>query len=477
MKYVLSCVIILLLAIVIVTGFVSIQFDSNIIRPQIVDYFETEYNLEADIGNMSLNWRNGIGINISNLIVNDIETTHPLMKANQVFVALDLISFLKRICIVKNISIDNAEIFVLRHSNGSLNWNLWSSEGAGSVPAKISYNKSAGGELKWNQDLQEVQVNRLTLSYLDYTLTPTLYYKFQPGQFQIQQDMFKRIKMFNFKTLSQSRGSQFLELEGIYQQEIDTLSLSISYNQDEIKIDGEIENIREKPVFKGNVYFHQLDIDTNRGAGDTLEHGLQGVLTGSLEGRVTDLQLSKLTDNIFMTGAVDARKGAILNVNIVSEVLKGIVPVPGWTEKLFNDVPADLKAILTGSNTAFDMFQGKLVMKERLVSSQEISLNHADYLMTASGSYGVTTTEDIHFDARIIFLERMSDYLTSKIQQFDHLKNTQGRIVIPFQMLGKVNGALKIKPELGFIAKKILKGQSEKIVSAGTSLVDELIGE
>jgi hypothetical protein len=168
-------------------------------------------------------------------------------------------------------------------------------------------------------------------------------------------------------------------------------------------------------------------------------------------------------------GAVVLR-GALLNVNIVNDLLYGLErelgQLPLIDRSAFDRVRQKNPKMFSSSNTAFNDLRGDIRIENGRVHSKGLVLKSSDYEIFGEG--WVSFDSQMHLNTTIVFSSAATQNLISELKAFKYLTNDRGQLVLPVSLTGSLT-----KPGLGFgaLAKKI---QDSAIDSAADKLKDKL---
>lgn len=158
-------------------------------------------------------------------------------------------------------------------------------------------------------------------------------------------------------------------------------------------------------------------------------------------------------------GKAEVINGALLDVNLAESVLSGAT---GITQAV-NFVPADVKdkypSIFRSKDTEFKQLKGSAVISDGKARTEDLVISAAEFETQGKGWFAFDQTVD--FRALLLLSEKLSQDIMNRTRETKGLANNEGRLVIPFNLSGKLPGA-KPQPDIGYIAQAMGKGALQR---------------
>jgi hypothetical protein len=197
--------------------------------------------------------------------------------------------------------------------------------------------------------------------------------------------------------------------------------------------------------------------------------GSDGNLTGNLQQLRYNLNaaLADPKGSAEGTVALTLKDATLKGTNIATSVLQAVKGIPFLSGSLLDAVPADEQ---NSNNTAISSATGNFRIGSASVRTDDFVVVSPLFTLTASGRAGFDTSLDLR--ASIVFTEKFSATLASKMSEVQRLFDDKKRLVVPLQIQGTTAKPL-ILPE---IEKLIKLGATKALQDNAGKLLGDVLG-
>lgn len=175
------------------------------------------------------------------------------------------------------------------------------------------------------------------------------------------------------------------------------------------------------------------------------------------------------------TAKAEIVNGAVLDINLAEEVLKGITGLPGLTVFISPRVRERYPQVFSTRDTEFEEFKASFILEKGKMRTSDLRITSSDYRVAGRGW--------IDFDSRVdmksllTLSKELSEDLEEDVQELKYISSDEGLIEIPFAITGKLPDA-KPKPDMGHLTTlveraTIRKGKEE----LKKQVLDKLLSE
>ena len=188
-------------------------------------------------------------------------------------------------------------------------------------------------------------------------------------------------------------------------------------------------------------------------------HNIRGSVNMDLEITGAGKDWNTIQKALKGQGKAEVINGALLDVNLAESVLSGATGL----SSAVNFVPADVRnkypAIFSSKDTEFKQLRGSATISDGKARTDDLVISAAEFEAQGKGWFAFDHTVD--FRALLLLSEKLSQDIINRAQQTKGLANNEGRLVIPFNLSGKLPGA-KPKPDIGYIAQAMGRGALQR---------------
>lgn len=162
--------------------------------------------------------------------------------------------------------------------------------------------------------------------------------------------------------------------------------------------------------------------------------------------------------------------GAVLNINLADEVLRGLTGVPGLTFLGSPSTKEKYPQVFSSQDTTFDEFRSSFIIDKGKMETKDLKITSKDYLITGKG--WMNLDGKVNLKSQLALSETFSDDLKTDIPDLKYIANNKNRIVIPFSITGMLPKA-KVKPDIPYIAKLVQRSGIREVIKELSSGSDE----
>ncbi len=170
------------------------------------------------------------------------------------------------------------------------------------------------------------------------------------------------------------------------------------------------------------------------------------------------------------TAKTEIIDGAVLDINLTDEVLKGVTGVPGLTFLISPATKDKYPQIFTSQDTEFDEFKSSFIIEKGKMGTKNLKITSKDYSIRGKGWMNLDGKIDLK--SRLILSQEFSEDLETDIPDTKYITNNDKRVEIPFTITGTLPKA-KAKPDIPYLAKLIQRAGIRDVIEGLTSDSEE----
>ncbi len=213
------------------------------------------------------------------------------------------------------------------------------------------------------------------------------------------------------------------------------------------------------PRFAATATVKGMDLTQILRATSRSAHNIRGSINMDLDVTGAGKDWNAIQKTLKGQAKAEVINGALLDVNLAESVLSGATGI----SNAVNFVPADVRnkypSIFNSKDTEFRQLKGSATISDGKVRTDDLVISAAEFETQGKGWFAFDHTVD--FRALLLLSEKLSQDITNRAQQAKGLANSEGRLVIPFNLSGKLPGA-KPRPDIGYIAQALGKGALQR---------------
>lgn len=438
-----------------------LRFDPNQYRPLIESKLSETLGIQAEIGSLSLGWKDGLAIEAGGIRLQNAPGEIPFLETESLFIRFDPFLLLRGKLILSKLSIVKPNVLLVRKADGSVNWPNRRG-GRGSAESR-----AAGLVLL----LSDLTVEGGNLSYRDETSLPAQAVNLEGVEGRLTQTVPGGPLAFDAeaKILAEGRGGE-IETEGRFYPIDGRVEFVGHLFEDHIVLKGEARLFGASPQYQGKLEVRGLDTEQlfipSRG-----EVYLSGRAEGEFKFEGTGRNAEELKRSLRAEGTLQIQDGAFRNLNVIDAILSRITPLPGLRGVLLGAVPETFQPVLQSQDTPFDQLQGNVSVENGIVTFPSLAMLGPDYLVEASGA--VNFELDMNFQARLVLTGDLSEFLVSRVNELSLLANPESQLVVPFLVRGRWPEA-KPQPDLAYLTQRLIVDQGSQLLQKGLEALSKL---
>lgn len=170
------------------------------------------------------------------------------------------------------------------------------------------------------------------------------------------------------------------------------------------------------------------------------------------------------------TAKTEIVEGAVLDINLTDDVLRGITGVPGLSFLISPSTKDKYPQIFTEQDTEFDEFKSSFIIEKGRMETSNLRISSKDYSITGKGWTNLDGKLDLK--SRLILSPVFSNDLRTDMPDLKYITNSKDQIEIPFTITGTLPKA-KAKPDIPYLAKLVQKAGIRDVIEGLTSGPDE----
>lgn len=192
------------------------------------------------------------------------------------------------------------------------------------------------------------------------------------------------------------------------------------------------------------------------------EPQLQGRL--GLDARFTALGLTgpRIEQTLSGSGRMTLRDGAILNLNLLREVLGKLSVLPGLMNRLKERLPEDYRERLNARDTKLEPVDQPFQITGNQLLLNPIKLATENFQLTGSG--GVSRNGALSFQNWILIDPQLSQAMITSVRELEYLLDGAGWMAIPIRIQGTTDKP-SILPDLAYVAQKLAVRKTQELIS------------
>jgi len=163
------------------------------------------------------------------------------------------------------------------------------------------------------------------------------------------------------------------------------------------------------------------------------------------------------------TAKAEILDGAVLDINLADEVLKGITGVPGLTLFFSSQTKEKYPQVFTAQDTEFEEFKSSFVIERGKMKTRNLRITSKDYAITAKGWINLEGKVDLK--SVLVLSREFSENLETDVPDLRYITNRDDRVEIPFSISGTLPKA-KPKPDIAYLAKLVQRAGMRKVIDS-----------
>lgn len=158
-------------------------------------------------------------------------------------------------------------------------------------------------------------------------------------------------------------------------------------------------------------------------------------------------------------------------INIAESVLGSLTGIPGLSDLISPNVRRKYPELFGMDDTVFEVFSGKMTLKNGEVLLDEIALAARDYRLDGKGSIQLDNALDIAMT--FVASQDLTGDLIRSVKKIQYLTDANGRFNLPLRLAGSMP-TIRARPDMQYITRQL----SSSLVQTGLSKgLDALLGK
>jgi len=174
------------------------------------------------------------------------------------------------------------------------------------------------------------------------------------------------------------------------------------------------------------------------------------------------------------TAKAEIIDGAVLDINLADEVLKGVTGVPGLTLFISPQIKEKYPQVFMAQDTEFDEFKSSFTIEKGEMETRNLRITSKDYSITAKGWMNLDGKVDLN--SVLVLSTKFSEDLETDVPDLRYITNRDDLVEIPFSIAGTLPKA-KPKPDIAYLAKLAQRASIRKVIDSINSGPEEPVEE
>jgi hypothetical protein len=192
-----------------------------------------------------------------------------------------------------------------------------------------------------------------------------------------------------------------------------------------------------------------------RGEDDGLADRVDGTVDASATLRGVAGPPKVLRKSLEGVARIDARDGAVKDVNLLDGVIGGLRDLPVVGDLLGKRVREKRPALLSAGNTRFDRLTASARIAGGAARTNDLVLTAPDYTVTMSGTIGLAGNVDA--EGTLTTGKGLTADIVASIREARFITNDAGLIAVPFRVTGRLPD-VKVKPDPSLLVRALEGG-------------------
>ena len=140
-------------------------------------------------------------------------------------------------------------------------------------------------------------------------------------------------------------------------------------------------------------------------------------------------------------------------MNLAADLLETLSLIPGLQIAIPEKLRLQYPAVFGDAETRFRDMRGKLVVRDGLVLVDNLRLVAKDYSLRAVGSISLDAVADLR--SSFVASQALTESLVAEVKAMRYLRNSDGRVEIPFRQAGDLPEGLRPIPDKEYLLKQV----------------------
>jgi len=167
----------------------------------------------------------------------------------------------------------------------------------------------------------------------------------------------------------------------------------------------------------------------------------------------------QIKPNLKGTAKAEIIDGAVLDINLAEEVLKGITGIPGLTVFISPRVRDRYPQVFSARDTEFEEFKASFILEQGKMRTNDLRITSSDYRVTGRGWIDLDSRVDMK--SLLTLSQEFSEDMEEDMPELKYITSNKGLVEIPFAISGKLPDA-KPKPDMSYLTTMVERATIRK---------------
>ena len=189
---------------------------------------------------------------------------------------------------------------------------------------------------------------------------------------------------------------------------------------------------------------------------------LVGMLDLSFQGNGIGKSWEQISNSLAGQGNLNLDQAAVLNLNLLKEILGKMSMIPGLIDRLKQQLPEKYWDKLNEKDTSISNIQQNFDIRNGILTM--------DHLAVATETAQLTGSAEIRLDGELavqtmIFIEpQLSSALVKSVAELQYLTDQDGRVQLPIKINGLIP-SIRVFPDLQYIGTRLATAKTQELLS------------
>ncbi len=189
------------------------------------------------------------------------------------------------------------------------------------------------------------------------------------------------------------------------------------------------------------------------------EQNIEGKANFDLNVFGSGKEWEQIKPNLKGTAKAEIIDGAVLDINLAEEVLKGITGLPGLTVFISPRVRERYPQVFSTRDTEFEEFKASFILEKGKMRTNDLRITSSDYRVTGRGWIDLDSRVDMK--SLLTLSKELSEDLEEDVPELKYISSDKGLLEIPFAISGQLPDA-KPKPDMGHLTTMVERATIRK---------------
>ncbi|GEM_PF-3729011 len=462
----------LLLVGVLLCGGVIVIFltvDVNQFRPLLLTKLQDATGRRVELQSLHRSWTGGLGIEMHELTIYDDPHfgEEPLVSIAQASARLRLAPLLQRRVELASITIERPTIRLITDATGQLNVPRL---GAGRLPSATTPSQA---NVALPLFVTSVTIKDAALLYRDLAVTPPLTVDLRHADLRASNlALVRGVPQATLEIRNATLASSAVThpLEGIAADltatptQLDLQQLTALLGHGSLEASGTVREYRTQPAITGRVALKRVAVqEISPPSVARAEQHVEGDLSGEATVQGTGQTWPMLQRSLRGAAHFTLDDGTLKNVNLLREAFLKLSMLPGLVERLRAKLPERHRQLLEQPDTHIRTLRVQARIGDGAIHVEPLEL--VTDLGTLHGQGMVGFDGQLQLSGMLVVPPDLSTTMISAVNELQALTEASGAITFPLVVSGQVPQRVVVRPDLEYIAKRIVLTKGQAIIS------------